>query len=187
MAKVVYAMNLSLDGFIKDADGGFDWSVPREDLHRLANEQVRGAAALLYGRRLYETMEAFWTTAEQQGGLSPVELEFARAYVATPRIVFSDTLERVGEGARLVRSRDAVAEVRRLKAQPSSHLDVGGAGLAASLADLIDEFWLWVHPVVVGGGTRYFPAFHDQFPLTLIETRTLSGGVVVLRYERADR
>jgi len=111
VAKVVYAMNLSLDGFIKDADGGFDWSVPREDLHRLANEQVRGAAALLYGRRLYETMEAFWTTAEQQGGLSPVELEFARAYVATPRIVFSDTLERVGEGARLVRSRDAVVEV----------------------------------------------------------------------------
>lgn len=184
MGRVIYTMNVSLDGFIEDADGGFGWSEPSDDLHALANAQVGESSALLYGRRLYETMDAFWPTAEEQGGLSPVELEFARAYVATPMIVFSDTLERVGEGARLVRSRDAIAEVRRLKAQPGGPLAVGGAGLAASLVDLIDEFQLWVHPVVVGGGKRYFPAFRDHVPLTLIETRTLSAGVVSLRYER---
>lgn len=185
MGKVIYSMGVSLDGFIEDASGGFDWSEPGDELHRLANEQAREAAAFLYGRRLYELMEGFWPTAEREGGLSQVEAEFARAYVETPKVVFSDTLERVGEGARLVRSRDAVAEVTRLKQQPGGHLDVGGAGLAASLVDLIDEFRLWVNPVVVGGGKRFFPAVRDTLPLTLTETRTFPDGVVYLRYERA--
>lgn len=184
MGKVVYGMGVSLDGFVEDASGGFGWAEPAEDAHRLANEQAQEAAAFLFGRRLYEIMEPYWPAAVHQEGLPEVEVEFARAYVETPRVVFSDTLERVAEGARLVGSRDAVAEVTRLKAEPGGSLDLGGATLAASLIDLIDEFRLFVHPVVVGGGKRFFPARREPLPLRLAETRTLSKGVVYLRYER---
>ena len=178
-------MGVSLDGYVEDATGNFDWSVPAEDAHRLANEQAREAGAFLFGRRMYEAMEPYWPAAATRDDVPEVEAEFARAYVETPRIVFSDTLESVAEGVRLVRSSDAVAEVTRLKEETDGHLDLGGAGLAASLVDLIDEFRLLVNPVIVGGGKSYFPAVRDALPLELAETRALSGGVVYLRYERA--
>jgi dihydrofolate reductase len=183
MGKVLYSMNVSLDGYIEDPDGSIEFSAPDEEVHRMANEQARGVSTFLFGRRLYEVMEEPWTTAASQDDLPDVEKEFARIYVKTPRIVFSDTLDSVPEGVQLVRSKDAVAEVTRLKEHTEGDLDLGGASLAASLLDLIDEFRLYVMPVVVGGGKPFFPA-RKKLRLQLAEHRAFASGTVYLRYER---
>jgi dihydrofolate reductase len=177
-----YSMNISLDGYIEDATGGIDFSAPDEEVHRFANDQTRETAAFLFGRGLYEVMEEFWTAPERADGVE-VEAEFARLYTATPRIVFSDTLTSVAPGCRLVRRADAVDEVVRLKKETEGDLAVGGAGLAASLLDLIDEFRLSVVPAFTGGGKPYFPLGADV-ALRLVEQRAFRGGTVYLRYER---
>jgi dihydrofolate reductase len=183
VAEVVYSMGVSLDGYVEDADGSIAFSAPGDDMHRLANEQARAAQAFLFGRRMYELMEPHWTdAARRQDELTEVEAEFARAYVETPRIVFSDTLESVPAGTRLVRSADARAEVERLKQQPGGHLELGGPGLAASLFDLVDEVRMWVSPTVVGGGKRFFPPTRADF--SLAEARPLDGGALYVRYAR---
>ena len=158
MGKVLYSMNVSLDGYIEDANGSIDFSAPGEDVHRTANEQARQSAAFLFGRRLYEVMEEPWTTAARRDDLPEVEAEFARLYVQKPRIVFSDTLESVPEGVRLVRSKDAVAEVTRLKRETDGELDLGGPALASSLVDLIDEFRLVCHAGRGGRRQALLPA-----------------------------
>lgn len=185
MGRLIYSMGVSLDGFVEDADGGMDWAEPDQEIHRLANQDVNEAGALLYGRRMYELMDGFWTDAASRDDLPAAQLEFARAYVATPKVVFSDTLAGVGDGARLVRRADARAEVQRLKAEAEAPLALGGASLAASLIDLIDEFRLWVVPVVVGGGKPFFPAGREQLRLCLAEARVFASGPLYLRYERA--
>ncbi len=185
MARVNYSMGVSLDGYIKDADDNFNWTAPDDGLHRYYNEQARQTQAFLFGRRIYEAMEPYWPDAAQDPTLGETEAEFARIYVDTPRFVFSDTLQEVPDGVRLVRRAEAVAEVTRLKEADGGPLGIGGAGLAASLFDLIDEFELRVHPVLVGGGTPYFPPLRDQAELRLVGSRTISG-VVLLRYERAE-
>jgi dihydrofolate reductase len=182
MAKVVYEMGVSLDGFVEDESGDFSWSEPRADVHQIANDSAREAAAFLFGRRMYEVMEPFWPEAATRTDLPEIELEFARAYVETPRLVFSDTLESVGDGVRLVRSADARAEVERLKEESDGPLGLGGPGLAASLIDLVDEFRMWVNPVVVGRGKPYFPAEPSRLDLRLLESRPCEGGVLYLRY-----
>jgi dihydrofolate reductase len=184
MGKVSYSMNVSLDGYVEDAHGHFGFSTPDEEMHRLANEHAREAAAFLFGRRLYEVMDDYWTAAAGRDDQPEIEAEFARAYVETPRIVFSDTLDSVPEGVRLVRSADAHAEVERLKRETDGDLGLGGAGLAASLYDLIDEFRPFVVPAVVGGGKPFFPTGRDLLELRLLEQRTFDSGAVYLRYER---
>jgi dihydrofolate reductase len=185
MGKVLYSMIVSLDGYIEDPNGSIEFLAPDEEVHRLANEQARRASVFLFGRGLYEVMEEPWTTAAAKpDDLPEVEAEFARIYVDTPRVVFSDTLERVPEGVRLVRSTDAAADVTRLKQQTDGDLSLGGPGLAASLLDLIDEFHLYVMPVVVGGGKPFFPP-GTTLNLRLAEQRGLTSGTVYLRYERA--
>ncbi len=185
MGRIIYSMNVSLDGYIEDADGSIAFSTPDDEMHRMANEQAREASAFLFGRRLYEIMEGFWTQAAGRDDLPEVEADFARAYVETPRIVFSDTLEGVAEGARLVRSRDAVEEVTRLKREGAGPLELGGAGLAASLVELIDEFRLFVKPVVLGGGKPFFPHRREPLDVRLCEHRSFASGALYLRYERA--
>jgi dihydrofolate reductase len=182
VARLVYSLGVSLDGFVEDETGGFGWSAPDAEVHQLANDQAREARALLYGRRMYEIMEPYWPNAVDDPDAGPIERDFARAYVKTPRIVFSDTLESVGDGCRLVRSADARAEVERLKQEDGGHLDIGGATLAASMADLIDEFRMWVNPVVVGAGKRFFP--QQRLDLELLESRTFASGTLWLRYGR---
>lgn len=178
-----YTMNISLDGYIEDTAGGIDFSEPDEEVHRFANQQTRDTAAFLFGRGLYEVMEDYWTSPERADG-PEVEAEFARLYVATPRIVFSDSLTSVAPGCRLVRRADAVDEVVRLKEATDGDLAVGGAGLAASLLDLVDEFRPSVVPAFLGGGTPYFPLGAD-LRLRLVEQRTFRSGTVYLRYRRA--
>jgi dihydrofolate reductase len=184
MRKLIYSMGVSLDGFIAGPDGEIDWSAPDEELHRFHNQQARETGAELYGRRLYEVMR-YWETADEQPSIPEYELEFARIWKATPKIVFSRTLEKVEGNARLVR--DGVAEeVTTLKEQPGMDLAVGGAGLASTCMKLglIDEFRLYVSPVVLGGGTPYFPALDERINLELVETRTFGSRVVYVRYRR---
>jgi|SRR3954453_3321229 dihydrofolate reductase len=182
MRKLIYSMGVSLDGFIVGPDGKFDWSTPDEEQHRFHNQEASELGAHLLGRRLYETM-VYWETADQQESISDYELEFARIWQDLPKVVFSKTLERVEGKTRLVR--DGVAEeVARLKEQPGKDIGVGGAGLASTCAELglIDEYRLFVNPVVVGGGTPYFPALDEKIDLELVETRTFGSRVVYVRY-----
>jgi dihydrofolate reductase len=183
MRKLVYSMGVSLDGFITDGDGAIDWTMPDEELHRFHNQQGREAGMHLYGRGLYEAMTV-WETRDQDPDADEVELEWAAIWKQLPKVVFSTTLESVEGNARLVRG-DAVAEVARLKEEPGEGaLGVGGAGLAASLvrAGLVDEYGLFVYPVVLGAGTPFFPTVEDRISLELVETRTFGSRVVYLRY-----
>lgn len=185
MGRLVYSMHVSLDGFIEDAEGGIDFSAPADDVHAAANEDAREAAALLSGRRLFEVMDDYWTAASTQDDLPPVAADFARAYVDTPHWVFSDIVNQVRDGVTIVRSRDAHDTVARLKDELDGPLHVGGAHLAASLLDLIDEFVPYVFPVTVGSGKRYWPD-HASLDLRLADVHTFDSGVVRLRYVRGD-
>jgi dihydrofolate reductase len=184
MAKVIYSMGVSLDGFIAGPNGEIDWSAPDEERHRFHNQQTRELGAHLLGRRLYEVM-AYWETADEKPSAPEHELEFARIWKDMPKIVFSKTLEQVEGNARLVRG-GAAEEVARLKEQPGKDLAVGGAGLAATFIKLglLDEYRLFVSPVVLGGGTPYFPALDQSIDLELVETQTFGSRVVYVCYRR---
>ena len=182
MRKLIYSMGVSLDGFIAGPDGEIDWSAPDVELHRFHNEQTRKLGAHLCGRRLYEEM-LYWETAEENPSAAEHEREFARIWKRLPKIVFSTTLEKVVGNAKL--AGDGVAdEVARLKREPGKDLAVGGAGLAATCIELglVDEYRLFVSPVVLGGGTPFFPALERRIDLELVETRTFGSRVVYLRY-----
>jgi len=184
MRKLIYSMTVSLDGFIAAPGGDIGWSAPDEELHRFHNDQVRELGAHLLGRRLYETM-VYWETADQDPSASEVTLDFARIWQALPKIVFSSTLDRVQGNTRLA-SGDVAEEVERLKQEPGADLAVGGAGLAAELIkrNLIDDYRLFVAPVVLGAGTPFFPALERRIDLELLETRSFRGRVEYLRYAR---
>ncbi|HEY6550546.1 MAG TPA: dihydrofolate reductase family protein [Solirubrobacterales bacterium] len=184
MRKVIYSMGVSLDGFIAGPEGEIDWTAPDEELHRFHNQQAQEIDAHFCGRRLYEVM-VFWETADENPSAAEYELEFAHIWQAMPKIVFSNTLEKVEGNTRLAKD-DVAEEVVRLKEQPGKDLAVGGAGLAASFIelDLVDEYRLFISPVVLGGGTPYFPALEEKVNLELVETRTFGSRVVYLRYRR---
>lgn len=186
MRNLVYAMGVSLDGFIAGPNGEIDWSAPDAELHQFHNQQTRETGLHLYGRGLYEAM-APWEDAEQRPSATAEVLEFARLWKQMPKLVFSTTLDEV-RGTNLRLARGSLAdEVVALKQQPGQDLAVGGAGLAASLTELglIDEYRMFVNPVVLGGGTPYFASPPERIDLELVETRTFSQ-VVYLRYRRAS-
>jgi dihydrofolate reductase len=186
MRKLIYSMGVSLDGFIAGPGGEIDWSAPDEELHRFHNEQMREIGAHLCGRRLYEVM-TYWEAVDERSSVVEHELEFARIWQDMPKIVFSNTLERVEGNARLVRN-GVAEEVSNLKQEPGKDLAVGGAGLASTLTrlGLIDEYRLFVSPVLLGGGTHYFPALDELVNLELLETQSFGSRVVYLRYRSAS-
>jgi dihydrofolate reductase len=186
VSRLVYSMLVSLDGFIEGPDRELDWHLIDEELHTFFNDQARAAGAFLYGRRLYELMAAHWPTADQDPSAPAYVAEFARIWRDKPKVVFSRTLDKVEWNSRLVRD-GAADEVARLKAQPGGELQLGGPNLASTFMRLgmIDEYGLAVQPVVIGGGTPYFPASVGPVELRLVATRTFASGVVDLRYERA--
>lgn len=185
MAKLIYSMSTSLDGYISGPDGTFDWSGPGEELHRFHNERVRALGGHLLGRRLYETM-LYWETAREDPAAPDYALEFADIWNALPKIVFSNTLDEVVGNARLARGRIA-EEAAELMEQTGKDVGVGGAelGSEAMKLGLVDEVHVFVHPVVVGGGTPFFPTLDEPMRLSLGEARVFGGRVVALRYERS--
>jgi dihydrofolate reductase len=187
MRKVIYAMSVSLDGFIEDTNSDLSWSFPDEELHKHFNDLESTIDIHLYGRGLYENMVAYWPTADENPSAPEHEIEYARIWKSMPKIVFSRTLDQVGWNSRLVR-RNIAVEINKLIAQPGKDMSVGGANLAATFMrlGLIDEYRLYVHPVVLGGGKPMFGPLHDKLDLQLVETRRFGSGVVLLRYQRAD-
>lgn len=186
MGFVVVHMGISLDGFIAGPDGEIDWHVVDDELHQHMNDELRGAAAFFEGRVAYELMEGYWPTADVDPGATAVEREFAAIWRAVPKVVFSRTLERVGPNAELVR--DVVPdEVRARVAQLDGPVVVGGAILAAAFGehDLVDEYRIYVHPVLIGRGRPMFPPADRRTSLRLLETRAFGNGVVLLRHGRA--
>jgi dihydrofolate reductase len=179
-------MMVSLDGFVAGPDGGLEWATIDEELHMFANDQAREEGAFLYGRGMYETMAAYWPTADADPSAPEYMLDFARVWKDKPKVVFSKTLDRVEWNSRIVKS-DVGAEISRLKAQPGRDLSVGGAHLAAALIELglVDEYQPILHPVILGGGTPFLPPSHETTKLRLLETRTFKSGVIYLRYEKA--
>lgn len=182
-ARLVYLMNVSLDGYINDLAGSPEWAGVDEEIHAWFNERERETSAEIYGRRLYETMAAYWPFAESNADASPVELDFARAWNATPRIVFSRTLESAEHATRLLRA-NVTDEIDGLKAEFDGDIGIGGATLASALVErnLVDLYQLVVHPVVLGGGTPFFPP-GARLDLRLSETHRFGNGAVLVAYE----
>jgi len=182
VAKLIYSAIASLDGYIADADGSFDWAAPDEEVHAFVNDLERPIGTYLYGRRMYEVMVA-WETMPTDDGQPPVMRDYTQIWRAADKIVYSRTLPAVSSArTRLERDLDVDA-VRQLKASAASDLSVGGAGLAATLiaAGLVDELHLFLTPIVVGGGTAALPD-DVRVELELLDEHRFAGGVVHLHY-----
>ena len=186
MGRLIYSAIASLDGYTTDADGRFDWSAPDEELHGFINDLERSVGTYLYGRRMYETM-AVWETDPALAEGSAVTGDYARIWRAADKIVYSTTLQSAEtERTRIEQSFDADA-VRRLKESTDADLSIGGPTLAAHAirAGLVDEWQLFVTPIIVGGGLGWLPD-GVRVGLELLEERRFAGGTTYLRY-RTDR
>lgn len=185
MRRLIYGMNLSLDGYIAAAGDDIGWGgPPSAELFQWWLDHDRASELALYGRKLWEVMSSSWPTGDERPDATPAEIEFARNWRDTPKVVFSSTLDTVDWNARLVKG-DAVAEITRLRAEDGGPMTIGGATLAGAAlrAGLIDEYVIATHPVLVGGGTPFFGTLDNWVNLNLLETRTLPDGVVLTRYE----
>ena len=182
MARLIYSAITSLDGYIADEDGNFDWAAPDEEVHSFVNDLERPIGTYLYGRRMYEVMAA-WESPRAIVDQPPVAHDFARLWQAADKIVYSTTLETVSSArTRIERDFDPDA-VRQMKATAGRDITVGGPGLAAQAiaAGLVDDLHLFVTPIVVGGGTPSLPAGR-HLKLELLDERRFGSGVVHLHY-----
>jgi dihydrofolate reductase len=183
MGKVVFLMNVSLDGYFEGPDHSLDWSTNDEEILGWFTERTRSFDALVYGRRLYELMNGHWPTAESDASLTSGGVEYARAWNAKPKVVVSNSMEEAPVPWRLTRGdpEHILAELRR---DFSGDIEIGGPTLAADFIrrGLVDEYQLVVHPVILGGGTPWFPDLERPIGLRLVETRTFSSGVVYLGF-----
>ena len=182
MAKLTYITNVSLDGFIEDAHGSYDWTEPDEEVFAFITDLVRSVGTWFYGRRLYEMM-AVWETDATLAAQSAPMAEFAKAWQAGDKVVYSTTLQDVSTvRTRLERSFDPDS-VREMKRSATDDLTVGGANLAAHAfkGGLVDECQLFIHPVLVGGGKPALPR-DARAALELIDERRFTSGIVYLRY-----
>ncbi len=182
MAKLIYSAITSLDGYVADQDGNFDWAAPGEEVHTFVNDLERPIGTYLYGRRMYEVM-AFWETAGAPADQPPFVRDFAEIWQAAEKIVYSRTLGTVASArTRIERDFDPEA-VRQLKASAARDITVGGPELAAQAfkAGLVDECHLFVTPIVVGGGKKSLPG-NVPLKLELLDVRRFGNGVVHLHY-----
>jgi len=186
MRKVIFGMGISLDGYIEDANGSLSWHTIDEELHTYFNRLESLIDIHLYGRKLYENMAAYWPEADKNPSAHQVEIEYAEIWRNKPKIVFSNTLEKVNWNSRLVRG-EIEEEVKKLKAQPGNYLSLGGARLASSFMrlGLVDEFWLYYQPVVLGSGKPMFQSLQEAVRLELIDSQRFGSGVVLLKYRAA--
>ncbi|QPP08762.1 dihydrofolate reductase [Streptomyces bathyalis] len=187
MRRIILSASVSLDGYFEGPDRSLEWHMVDHELHEHFNEQSRGMGAFLLGRVNYELMESFWPTADSDPASTGPVREFAGIWRETPKIVFSRTLERA-EGNTAIRREVDPEEILALKAQPGGDMAVGGAELAAAFRqhDLIDEYRLYVHPVLLGEGRPLFSPADGRTALRLAGTRTFGNGVVMLHHVRAE-
>ncbi|HET6452677.1 MAG TPA: dihydrofolate reductase family protein [Spirochaetia bacterium] len=191
MGRLIYMMNTSLDGFVEDAAGNFDWTVPSQEVFEAISEIQRAAGTYLYGRRLYETM-AVWDSAAAYEGATGQPLadqpayvrEFARMWQAAEKIVYSRSLGAVTTPRTQLRKGLDPEEVRDLKSRTTRDITVGGPGLAAAAlgAGLVDDIYLFVAPIVIGKGKSVFPT-ELRIPLELVDEGHYQSGVVRLHYQ----
>ena len=187
MARLIYSVIESLDGYVADESGNFDWAAPDDEVHGFVNDLERGVGTYLYGRRMYETM-VYWETAHESAGEPEVIQDYTRLWQAAEKIVYSKTLE-AARSARTRIERDFDPEsVRRMKAAAGRDISVGGPHLAAEAlrAGLVDELHLLVAPVVIGGGNKSLPD-GVRIKLHLIDQRAFRSGVVHLHYRTTTR
>jgi dihydrofolate reductase len=185
MARILWMMSVSLDGFMSDVDGGLEWQTIDEELHRHFNDDLRTMRAFLDGRVTYELMAEYWPTADEDPDAPAPVREFAAIWRAMPKFVFSRTLPHADGNPTVKREIDPAA-MARWRDEPGGDLMVGGGELGASFMrlDLVDEFRLYVHPIVLGRGRPAFHALAAPIPVRLVETRRFGSGVVLLRYAR---
>lgn len=184
MAKIMYGMNQSLDGYVAaDTEGNIGFGAPGEALHRHFNARQRDAALCLYGRKLYETMR-YWDAPGEQTP-EPWAHEFGKLWRETPKVVVSTTLTEVGPNTRVI-SKNIDTELKAIKADTAGIIDSGGPTLAGTLTrlGLIDEYWLYIHPLVMGGGLAQFAPGHS-FNLRFVSAEALPQDVQLLRYAPA--
>jgi len=182
VAELVYTAITSLDGYVADGEGGFDWAAPDEEVHAFVNDLERASGTYLYGRRMYEVMR-FWETDSPEIEESPVTADYARLWRDADKIVFSSTLSEVRSARTRLVTRFDPDEVRGWKQEASAPLSIGGPGLAAAAlaAGLVDELrWITV-PVLVGGGTAWLPA-GVAGRLELVDDRRFTGGAAYRSY-----
>ena len=188
MRKIILSFQVSLDGFMEGPHADISWHRVDGELHEHFNDQLRTMGAFLDGRVTYELMAGYWPTADQDPDCPPAVADFAAIWREMPKYVYSRTLpEEAGWNTTVVREVDA-GQVRALKAAPGGDLALGGAELADSFRrlGLIDEYWIYVHPVLVGRGTPLFKAADSPTGLALLESRAFGNGVVLLRYAAAN-
>jgi dihydrofolate reductase len=184
MARLIYSVITSLDGYVADEDGNFDWAEPDKQVHRFINDLERPVGTHLYGRRMYEAM-AVWETISDVDQ-PPHAQDFAEMWRAADKIVYSKTLDTVTSAkTRIERDFDPAA-IRQMKARTGRDITVGGAGLAAHAvrAGLVDECHLFLAPIIVGGGTPALPD-HIRVKLALLDERRFRNGMVFVRYRTA--
>ena len=181
---LIYSMSVSVDGFITDREGAFEWGAPTEELFRFHTGQVRELGGYLLGRRLYETMLVWETDPSMRD--NELRAAFADVWCALPKVVFSRTLDSVQGNARLAQA-SVAEEVAAALDATDKDVSIGGAGLAAAAIELglVDELRILRNPVVVGGGTPFLPPVTEDVPLDLMETRTFGSRVIYERYGRA--
>jgi dihydrofolate reductase len=182
MAKLIYAMLMSVDGYAADRDGRFDWAMPDEEVHAFVNDLQRPIGTMLLGRRMYDVLVA-WETMDDQ---DPVLRDYAELWRGAQKVVFSRSLKDVSSAKTLIEPAFDPEAIRELKATADRDVSIGGPELAgqAIAAGLVDEIHLFAFPVVVGGGTRALPVDHPV-PLVLFDERRFESGVVYLRYRVA--
>ncbi|MEC3981700.1 dihydrofolate reductase family protein [Amycolatopsis sp. H20-H5] len=187
MRKIILGMSVSLDGFIEGPDREIDWHLVDEEVHSHFNQKLKAMSAFLSGRITHELMAAVWPTARADPQCTPAMAEFAGIWLDMPKIMFSKTVEHADWNTTVVREVD-VEQIRALKSGPGGDLSVGGADLAATFRrlDLIDEYHVYVHPVLIGRGKRLFEDTDTLTHLRLAGTQTFGNGVVLMRYERPD-
>ncbi|MGI5483449.1 dihydrofolate reductase family protein [Streptomyces lavendofoliae] len=185
MGNIVLYMSVSLDGYMEGPGRDIGWHVVDDELHRHFNEELAAVGAFVEGRVTYELMEGYWPTADADPSVTGPTAEFARIWREKPKYVFSGTLRKAGGNTTVLRDVDP-QDVAALKERYPGGLALGGAGLAATFMryDLIDEYRVYVHPVVIGRGKPLFPESDTRTRLRLAESRAFGNGVVLLRYER---
>jgi len=177
-------MHTSLDGFVTDKNGGMEWIKVDDQMFDYTGKLTDDADAALYGRNTYGMMEAYWPTAAETPNPSKHTLDHSRWYNKVPKIVLSRTMKNPKPGVQVVND-DLAAEIQKIKAKPGKNIVIFGspsAGHSLTQLNLIDDYWLFVNPVLLGGGIPMFKNIPDQTKLKLVESKVFDSGVIAMHY-----